>query len=79
MNLATLYEELFRKKVDYIRYKTNPTRMMGFLGQRENPARLSRKQTMKALGIKTGKAYRRYEKRIRRENREENAHLSKAA
>ncbi len=35
-----------------------------------NPIRRSKKATMKALGIKTGKAYRKYEKKLRRENRE---------
>ena len=37
---------------------------------RINPAKESRRKTMKALGIKTGKAYRKYVKKLRQENRE---------
>jgi len=38
--------------------------------QRINPLRQSKKRTMKALGLKTGKQYRKYIKKMRKENRE---------
>jgi hypothetical protein len=77
--LSLLWEELFRKKIERLNNAMAPIRTMGFLGQRINPKRQSRNKTMKALGIKTGKAYRRYEKQVRRENREEEERLKRAA
>jgi hypothetical protein len=41
----------------------------GFAGQYTNPLRQSKNKTMKALSIKTGKAYRKYVKKLNNENR----------
>lgn len=71
MNLEELWKSMFQAKFE--RLNSKPLFTMGFLGQHTNPLRQSRNKTMRALGIRTGKAYRRYEKQIRRENREENA------
>jgi hypothetical protein len=38
-------------------------------GQRINPLKAHKRQTMKALGLKTGKQYRKYVKKLRQENR----------
>jgi hypothetical protein len=42
----------------------------GFAGQHTSQLRQNKNKTMKALGIKTGKAYRKYVKKLNNENRE---------
>jgi len=41
----------------------------GFAGQHTNPHRQNKNKMMRALGIKTGKAYRKYVKKLNNENR----------
>ena len=60
-NLSDLYQKMADKKISL------PTK--GFAGQHTNPHRQNKNKMMRALGIKTGKAYRKYVKKLNNENR----------
>ena len=71
-NLSDLYQELFNAKMSRPDTKSiNLSPNKDFAGQHTNQLRQSKNKTMKALGIATGKAYRKYVKKLNNENRNE--------
>ena len=69
-NLSDLYQKMFAARMQKAADVKIDLPTKGFAGQHTNALRQSRNKTMKALGIKTGKAYRKHVKKLNNENRE---------
>jgi hypothetical protein len=78
--LEELWKSMFEKKVEKETQKRQSSlfKSAGFLGQHVNQDRQTKHRLMVSLHLKTGKAYRKYLKRFRAENKADAERLAKA-
>ena len=74
--LEELWKSIFDRKMEKENERiTKGYLSAGFIGQHFNPARQQKHRLMSSLHLKTGKAYRRYLKRFRAENKADEERL----